>query len=205
MDRMLRIININFVKILDKVIKYCIDSYVFYYDSIDSYFSSKEQTLWRRTKYYLRFLLLVIFIVKYGLLSLYPDKLQSIILKDATIIFGKQARLVHAMFLSLGMVTLIGKLILLHYESRKNLHVFDMIVGVKTRKPMYQMSQSHLKKLTLRSLILYYGFIRISGSISYPIVIVIMTMMTTVTYLHHDYGNFIILWLWTTIIILTFN
>ena len=114
MDQLLS--KINFDKILDKVIKYGIDSYIFYYDSIDSYYSRKEPTINRKIKFYLTFLLLVIFNVKYGLLALYPDKLQWTLLKDTTIIFGKQANLFHAMLFSLGMVTILAKLVMVYYE-----------------------------------------------------------------------------------------
>ena len=203
MDQLLS--KINFDKTLDKVIGYAIDGYIFYYDSIDSYFSRKEPTLWRKTKFYLTFLLLAIFNVKYGLLSLYPDQLQWTPLKDATMIFGKQANLVQAVLFSLGMVTLLGKLVMVYYEGRKNLKVYDLIVGWKARKPSYQISNHHLKKITLRSFILYYGYIRILGSIAYFILISIVISITIVAYLYHDYGNVIILWFWSFIVITTFN
>ena len=48
-------------KIVDKVIQYAIDNNILYYDSIDSYYSRKEPTLKRKIKFYLTFLLLVIF------------------------------------------------------------------------------------------------------------------------------------------------
>ena len=203
MDQLLS--KINFDKILDKVIQYAIDSCIFYHDSMESYYSGKEQTINRKIKFYLTYLLLVTFNVKYGLLALYPDKLQWTLLKDVTIIFGKQAYLVHAMLFSLGMVSIFGNLIMVYYEGRKNLKAFDMIMDCRTRKPILQMSHKHLKKLTLRSFILYYCYIRILGYIVMCILSLMVISITTVAYLYHDYGNVIILWFWTIILILTFN
>ena len=203
MDKLIRKINID--KLLDKVIKYFIDSHMLYHDSIESYYSRKEPTFMRKTKFYLTFLLLVIFNVKHGLISLYPDTLQWTLLKDGTIIFGKQANIVHAELLSLGMVTLIGKLVMAYYESRKNIKLIDIFVDWKARKPMYRMSQKHLKKITLKAFILYYVYMRIFGSIVMYICAAIVIIITQLAYLNCDYGNVIILWFWTIIIILTFN
>ena len=203
MDRIFRKINMDFDKILDKFDKYSIDSCILYYDSIDSYYSGKEPTFKRKTKYYLTFLLLVIFNVKYGLLSLYPDKLQWTLLKDFTLIFGKQAQLVDAMFFSLGMVTILGKLVIFYYEIHRKLKINDMFVGWKERKPMYQLSEKHVKKLTIRSFILYYGYIKMIGSIGMLFVILIATIVTIETYLYYNYGNVIILLFWTIIYIMT--
>ena len=203
MDQLLS--KINFDKILDKVMEYSIDSYIFYHDSIESYYSRKEPTLWRKIKFYLTFLLMAVFNVKYGLLSLYPDQLQWTTLKDATLIFGKQANLVHAMLFSLGMVAILGKLVMVYYEGRKNLKIFDLIVDWKARKPGYQLSHEQLKKIKLRAFILYYAYIRIIGSIAYFILTSIVVSITIVSYLYHDYGNVIILWFWSIIVITTFN
>ena len=144
-----------------------------YYDSIESYFSRKEPTLWRKIKFYSRFLILVIYTVKYGLLLLYPCTLQWTLLKDASIIFGKQANLPHALFFSIGMVTLMGKLVFAYYESRKNLYLFNFYIDSKSRKPLYQTSEKHLKMITLRGIIIYYGLIRIIGSIGFLLTILI--------------------------------
>ena len=103
------------------------------------------------------------------------------------------------------MVTLLGKLIIVYYKSRKNVKLFDLMMDFKTGKPMYRISQRHLKKLTLRSFILYYCYLRITGSIAFSIVILIVTWVTITTHLYYNYGNVIILWLWTIIIIMSFN
>ena len=205
MDRILRKFDINFDKIVDKFYKYCIDSHGVYYDSIDSYYSGREPTIRRKTKFYLNYLVLVIYNVKCGLLSLYPDKLQWTPLKDFTLIFGKQVQFVHAMFFSLGIVTILGKLIIFYLESRKKLILNDMVVDWKARKPLYQISEKHLNKITLRAFILYYGYIRITGFIIMFMVTLIATRVTITTYLYHNYGNVIILWFWTIIFIINSN
>ena len=192
-------------KLLDKVVRYFFDKNIFYCDSIDSYYSRKEPSLRRKTKFYLRFLLFAIVNFKYGLLLLYPGKLQWTLLKDATIMFGKQANLIHAIFFSFGMVTILVKLVVVYYERQKKIKVIDLVVDWKLRKPLYQMSQSHLKKLTLKSFILYYGFIKVTGSIVFVIIIFIVTWVTIVAYLYFDYGNVIILWLWSIIVMITFD
>ena len=130
MDRIKREIQreIQFDKVLDKFIQFLINRNLIYYDSLDSYFSGKEPTLWRKIKFYWKFVILAIFNVKYGLLLLYPDQLQWTLLKDATMIFGKQANLPHALLFSIGMVTLLGKVVIAYYESRKNLYFCNLAI-----------------------------------------------------------------------------
>ena len=74
MDQLRRQMNLD--KLLDNVIQYGIDNYILHFDSIESYYSRREPLLKRKTNFYLIFTLLVVFTGKYGLLSLYPDKLQ---------------------------------------------------------------------------------------------------------------------------------
>ena len=125
MDRIVRKMKMNMDKILDNFVQYIFDINLTYYDSIDSYFSRKEPTFKRKTKFYLRFLILIIFTVKYGLLSLYPDKLQLTLLKDFSIIFGKQSNLPHVLWFGFGLLTLAVKSVVVYLESRKNLNIFD--------------------------------------------------------------------------------
>ena len=159
----------------------------------------------KKTKFYLNFLVLLIFNLKSGLILFDPDQLQWTLLKDVAIIFGEQAKLIHAMFISIGMVTILGKLVIFYHESRKKFKVNDMIVDWKARKPMYRISESHLKKLTLRAFFLYHGYIKLTGFIGIVIVNLIGMSVTITTYLYHDYGNVIILWFWTILFIITVN
>ena len=126
--------KLNFNKILDNVIQYAMDYSIYYYDSIESYYSREEPTIKRKIKFYGTFLLLVIFTVKYGLVSLYPDIMQWKSMKDATMMFGDQAFLMHAIFFILALVTTLGKSVMVYYEWKKELAIFDMIVAVKTGK-----------------------------------------------------------------------
>ena len=126
---------------------------------MDSYYSGKEPSLRRKVKFYLRFMVLLMVIVKYGLFMLYPNTVQLTLLEDGSTLFDKQAILVYALLISVNLVTLLAKLVFAYYESRKNLNAIDMIVDWKARKPSYQLNQEHLKKITLRTFILYYGFI----------------------------------------------
>ena len=66
---------------------------------------------------------------------------------------------------------------------------------------MYQISQSHVKKLPLRSFVLYYGFIKVIGAFSFFISIFIITWMTIATYLYCNYANVIILLSWSILVI----
>ena len=203
MDRIRR--KIDYFKIMDNFMEFIIDRNMLYYDSINSYFSRKEPTLWRKTKFYLRFLILVIVTVKYGMLSLYPDKLQWTLLKDLTMMLGKQANLSPAFIFSIGMVTLLGKLVFAYYESRKNLYLLNFHVDLKAHKPLYQISEKHRKNLTLKLIVIYYGFIRIVGSVGFLLCIFIQSWATIATYLYLDYGNVIILCFWTIILIIACN
>ena len=162
MDRILCKMSMD--KISDKFLKYFFDINVFYYDSIDSYFSRQEPTLWRKTKFYSRFLPLVIFNVKYGFLLLYPDTLEWPVLKDMSIILGKQAYLFHALVFSFAMSLLVAKLIVVYFEISKNFNAFDFFfVDCKARKPLYNLNSRHLNKITLRAFILFYGYLQGSG------------------------------------------
>ena len=197
--------KMKFNKIVDKFFKYCFNCNILYYDSIDCYYSRKEPTLSRKIKFYLRYLIFFIFTIKYSLLSLYPDKLQGTTLTDITIIFGEQVNLVHALMLGIGIQLLLCKLTIVYFEGRKNFKVIDMFVDWTARKPIYQISRKHEKMLTLKAFIIYYGCMKIIGPIG-PLIFTLMAIWTTiVTYLYHDYGNVITLWLWTIVLIIAFN
>ena len=123
MDQIVRKMNMD--KISDKFLKYCFDRNIFYYDSTESYFSRKEPTFKRKAKFYLRFLLLAIFTIKYGLLSLYPDNFKWLALEELSIIFGEQANLFHALEFGFAFLTLVCKLIVVYFERRKNFYLID--------------------------------------------------------------------------------
>ena len=126
-------------------------------------------------------------------------------LRDATIIFGKHAIFMNAILFSLSIVTLSGNLVVVYYESQKNLVFFYIFFDLKARKQKYQMSQKHIKKLTLKSSFLYYGYIRIIGSITFYILILSTICVTIGVNLYYDYGYVIILWTWTLSMIITGN
>ena len=142
------------------VYQYAAQGCVYYYDTIENYFSRKEPTLRRKIRYYLTFVLLAIFNIKYGLLTLYPDKVQLTLLKDFTLLFGIEAKLLYAMFFCLGFVGFSAKLMLAYYESRSNLKFWDIIVELKAGHPLYKLNKEHHNKLTLRAMILYYVYVR---------------------------------------------
>ena len=91
MDEILKKINLN--ELLDKFCRYAFDRHIFYHDSIDSYYSGEEPSFWRKVKFYLRFLVLIISTAKTCLSTLFPNTLLLTPLTDATIIFGKQSTL----------------------------------------------------------------------------------------------------------------
>ena len=199
MDIIVRRLDLN--KLLDKCIGYAFDKNIFYHNSIDSYYSGEEPSFWRKIEFYFRFLVLIILSLKSGLSTLFPNTLQLTPLTDATIIFGKQAKLVNAVLFSLGMATFLAKLVLYYYEIKKKMKFIDIIVDLKARKQKYQMSQKHIKKITLRTYLLYYGYIRISSSIVLLFALLVDISLIIGTYLYFDYGNVIILSLWSIILI----
>ena len=67
------------------------------------------------------------------------------------------------------------------------------------------MSQKHMENLTWRAWLIYYGYIRIIGSIALLICTLIGLCATIGTYLYLDYGNVITLWLWTIVFIIAIN
>ena len=200
MDRIVNRINLN--EQLDKVLGYGFDRNIFYHNSIDSYYSGEEPSFWRKVKFYLRFLVLIILMVKTGLSTLFPKTLLLTPLTDATIIFAKEAILPNAAVLSLAIVTLSGKLVIGYYEWRKKVKFFDVVVDLKARKHKYQMSRKHIKKLTIRTWLLYYGYIRIIGSIGF---FTFSLIAISATYLYRDYGNVIIPWFYCIVFILGGN
>ena len=197
--------RIDLNKVLDKCIGYAFDRHIFYHNSIESYYSREKPSLWRKVKFYWRFLLLIIGTIKTGLSILFPDTLLLKPLTDATILFGKQSILLNASIIGLCLVTLLAKLVIGYYEKEKNLKVFDIVYDLKARKQKYQMSQKHIKKITLRTWFIYYGYIRITGSIALFFCILGGISVTIATYLYSDYGNVFTLWMWTIIFIIACN
>ena len=203
MDGIIKKISMD--KILDKLLDYAFDRNIFYHNFIDSYYSGEEPSFWREIMFYSRFLVLIIIMVKTGISTLYPGKLLLTPLTDATILFGKQAIFVNAIFFSLSIVTLSGKLVLVYYESKKKLKFFDIVYDLKARKQKYQMSQKHIKKITSSTWLIYYGYIRITGSIILYVFTLSTICVTIGVNLYYEYGNVIILWMWTITMIYTSN
>ena len=200
MDAIIKKSNLD--KILNKLLSYAFDRHIFYHNSIDSYYSRKEPSFWRKVKFYSRFLVLIIITLKSGLSLLLPNTLLLTPLRDGTILYGKQSILLQAMEFSLCFVSLLAKSVIVYYESKKNLKIIDIVVDLKARKQKYQMSQKHIKKITLMTWLIYYGYTRITGSIVLLLAILTQSSIAIGTYLFCDYGNVIILWLWTIIIII---
>ena len=192
-------------KLLDNVIQYTIDRNILYCDSVDSYYSGKEPSFWRKVNYNLRFLVVAIHVVKYGLFMLYPNTVHLTALQDNSTLFGKQAIIAQALLFSLYLTTLLAKLIVVHYESRKKIEFIDMIVDFKARKPSYQLNQKHRKKITLRTFILYYGFIRTTGTIISIFLTFFFIIYTFVVYLYGEYNSIIMLIFWTIINVIAIN
>ena len=65
MDKIIEKVSLN--EIVDKWLAYVFDRNIFYHNSIDSYYSGEEPSFWRKVKFYLRFLVLIIFVIKSGL------------------------------------------------------------------------------------------------------------------------------------------
>ena len=191
--------------ILDGVIQYAIDSYIFYYDSMESYYCRKEPSLKRKIKFYLTFLLLTIFIFKYGLLSLYPDKLLLVSMKDASIELGDQATPAHALLFIIGLVTTFGKLVMVYYERRSKLEIFNMIVGWKAGQARHTVNQQHERTLTIRAFFLYYVYIRFFGFVILTVFSFCIISITMATHLYGFDGNVIILWLWSLLVIMAID
>ena len=192
-------------EILEINVQYVIDNYIFYHDSIENYYSGKQPSKYRKLKFYLTFVFLTIFNVKYGLLLLYPNKLIWTPLKDVTMLLGEQAILVHALLFSISLVTISIKFLMLYYEAKSELKIYDIIVAIKARDQSYMLSQEHFTKIKLITSIIYYGFVRIVGFIIVLVFSCTITSFTIVAYQHHDYGNVITLWLWTFLLIYTIN
>ena len=220
MDRIVHRINLNKIldklisytfdsnildNLLDKVLRFAFDRHIFYHKSIDSYYSGEEPSFWVKIKFYLRFLVLIIITVKCALSTLFTDKMLVNPFIDSSILLGKQAILIHAVLLSLGIVILSAKLMLVYYESKKKVKFFDIIVDLKARKQKYQMSQKHIKKLTFRTYLLYYGHIRIIGSIVLFSYLLCSICAKIAVNMYYDYGNVIILWLWTITLNIAMN
>ena len=136
MDRIFKKVNLD--EILDKLCVYAFDRNIFYHNSIDSYHSGEEPSFWVKIKFYSRFLVLILWTVKSGLSTLFPDKLSLTPLIDFTILYGKQAILINAHIFTISIVILSAKLVFVYYESQNNLKVFDIVVDLKARKHKYK-------------------------------------------------------------------
>ena len=110
MDRLFKKVNLD--EILDKLCGYAFDRNIFYHNSIDSYYSGKETSFWRKIKFYFRFLVLTLWTVKSGMSTLFPNKVLFTPLIDLTVMFGKQAILINAHIFSICIVGQIGICIL---------------------------------------------------------------------------------------------
>ena len=187
----------EFDKLLYNNIQYAINNYIFYYDSIENYYSRQQPSMYRKFNYFMTFVLLAIFNVKYGLLLMYPDELMWTPMKDGTMILGDQAILFHALLFSISLVTISGKLVIVFYEAKAEFKPYDLIVAINKRDPRYTLSEEHMKKIKFITSILYYGYIRIFGSIAIFVFSFTAFSLTIVTYLYYDYGNVVVLCLWT--------
>ena len=203
MDRILRKTNLN--KINEEAIQYAFDKYLFYYDSIESYYSRKEPTFKRKVMFYLTFIVLAIFNVKYGFLSLYAGKEQTPLLTDPIRVIGEGSKLLSAMFLSLGVLLMVGKLTMVYYEKQSNIKIIDIVVELKMGNPTYKINMQHHKKLTLRSFLLYYIYVKILGLFAVLLGDFCTVGAAIALYLYGDYGNVVILSISTLHILCVFH
>ena len=126
---------------------------------------------------------------------------------DWTIIFGNKSILPNALLFGLAVIVLLAKFVVNYYESKKNVKFLDIIVDLKENKHKYEMSQKHIRKVTFMSWLIYYGHIRIIGSISllFATFVVISTTIWTYILVLLDYGNVIAMLLWAIAFIIAMN
>ena len=189
--------DVKLLTICDKAFEYAFDNYIFYYDSIDSYYSRKSPSLRRKIMFFWVFFLLFVEIVKCIYVSLYPDEIFWLPIKDALMVFGKQANSVYALLLCLGMVTFFGKLIMVFYEAKSQIKVFDIMRYWKARNPNYIIRYDHDRALTIKAILLYYVYLKFMGNIAFVFILFGAFAVTIGAYLYFDYGNVILLCLWT--------
>ena len=178
--------KINLDKVLDSIVQYAINSNVIYYDSIDSYYSGKEQSVRRKIKLFSTYLLMAILTVKYGILSIYREQMMWTPMKDTSMIFGYQAFLVHAILFGLSLITISGKAMFNYCEIGSKMKIYDNIVDCQQGNINNQISTKHLKSMSWKVFILYYVFIRILGFIAMTITTLIVIIITMLTYLYFD-------------------
>ena len=203
MDLILRKTNLN--KINEELIQFVIDRYFFYYDSIESYYSRKEPTLKRKVMYYLTFLLLAIYNVKYGILSLYADKEQMTLLSDVTEVIGDGSKLLSAMLFSLGVCTMLAKVTFFYYEKQSNIKFIDIFFELKMGNPIYKIRMQHHNKLTFRSFILFHIYIKTFGLFAELFGDFCTIVATIALHLKGDCGSVVILWISTLNVLFVFH
>ena len=203
MDQILRKTNLN--KINEEMIQFALNKYFLYYDSIVCYYSRKEPTLKRKVMFYLTFILVAIFNVKYAILSLYANKEKMALLSDVTEVIGDGSKLLSAMFFSLGVCTMLAKVTFFYYEKQRNIKFFDIVVELKMGNPIYKISIQHHKKLTVRSFILYHIYIKIFGLLIVLFGELCTILATIAVQVKGDYGNVVILWISTLNVLFVFH
>ena len=189
--------DVNVVTIGEKVFEYAFDNYIFYHDSMDGYYSRKSPSLRRKIMFFWIFFLLFVEIVKCIYVSLYPELQLWLPIKDGLMVFGKQANSVYALLLSLGMVTFFAKLTMVFYESRSQIGVFDLMVAWKARVSHFTIRSDHERSLTVKAFLLYYVYLKFLGNIVFFFIMFGAFAVTIGAYLYFDYGNVVLLWLWT--------
>ena len=201
MDQLL----VEFDKTIVSIVQYGINNYIFYYNSLESYYSRQVPLFRRKVIFYLTFVLFAIFNVKYGLLLMYPNKLMWKPMKDVTMVLGDQAVLVHALLFSISLVALTCKLVVVYYEAKSEFKIYDIYTAIISRDTNYMLNQKHFKKIKFGTSFFYYIFVRIFGFIVLLVFTFCITGLTIVVYLYYDYGNVITLWLWTGLMIFIIN
>ena len=199
MNKYLGKVKLDKVKILDEAMRILFSKLLFYHNSIDDYKQERQPSHARMTMFWLNYLILSVFNFKYGFVAFYPDKFLSTPLRDATMILGNQARLLHGLLGCISMVVLFGKLALFYYERRKELDIINIITNWKNNKPGYRLNYVHENSVTFKSHILVKWNLKILGNLVFVLMTISCIIITLGAYFYCDYGNLFMLCFWALI------
>ena len=112
--------------VFDRFYNYMADHYFFYYESIETYLAQTKPSNSRRIFYCLKFLLVILTTIKYGVLTLSKSKSIQVHLGEQFFAYVPQYKFLNALILSQGVFVILFKMAMLYFDIRHEVNVVQV-------------------------------------------------------------------------------